>query len=93
MCRRTNQYAAVITALTERAAEDRLLPGSLAGGGHGLLHAVAPCPCEGKRQRSRQNSRYLTRLSRYLSTTGPIMASRQERQIVQSQLHLDDFLP
>ena len=39
-----------------------------------------------------QNSRDLTRLSRYSSTTDPITASRQERQIVQSSLNLDDFL-
>ena len=39
------------------------------------------------------NSRHLNRLSRYSSTTGPITVSRQERQIVQSWLDLDDFLP
>ena len=39
------------------------------------------------------NSRCWTRFSRYSSTTGPITPSRQERQIVQSQLDLDDFLP
>ena len=32
-------------------------------------------------------------VSRYSSPTGPITASRQERQIVQSWLDLDDFLP
>ena len=39
------------------------------------------------------NSRYSTRFFRYLSPTGPVMVSRQERQIVQSELNLDDFLP
>ena len=43
--------------------------------------------------RSRHNSRYSTRCSRYSSPTGPVMVSRQERQIVQSWLDLDDFLP
>ena len=40
-----------------------------------------------------QDSRYSTRFSRYSSTTGPGMVSRQERQIVQSWLDLDDSLP
>ena len=39
------------------------------------------------------NACYLTRFSRNSSTTGSITASRQERQIVQSWLNLDDFLP
>ena len=39
------------------------------------------------------DSRYSTRFSRCSSTTDPITASRQERQIVQSWLDLDDFLP
>ena len=39
------------------------------------------------------NARHLNRFSRYLSTTGPITASRQERPIVQSCKTLDDFLP
>ena len=39
------------------------------------------------------SSRYSTRFSRCSSATGPITASRQERQIVQSWLDLDDFLP
>ncbi len=39
------------------------------------------------------NSRYSTQFSRYSSTTAPITGSRQERQIVQSWLDLDDFLP
>ena len=39
------------------------------------------------------NVRYLTRFVRYSSTTGPITVSRQEWQIAQSKLNLDDFLP
>ena len=39
------------------------------------------------------NARYSTGFSRFSSTIGPIMTSRQEGQIVQSWLHLDDFLP
>ena len=40
----------------------------------------------------RQDSRYSTRSSRYSSTTDPITASRQERQIVQSWFNLRDSL-
>ena len=39
------------------------------------------------------NSRNLTLFSRYLGTSEPDTAQRQERQIVQSWLNLDDFLP
>ncbi|WP_423925261.1 hypothetical protein [Candidatus Palauibacter sp.] len=39
------------------------------------------------------DARHLTPLSRYFSPAEPDMAQRQERQIVQSQLNLDDFLP
>ena len=39
------------------------------------------------------NARHLNCFPRQLSTTDPMMASRQERQIVQSCMNLDDFLP
>ena len=105
MCRPTNQYAAVITGVDRRR---RRLPDGFddlgnpakavscraasPGGGHGLLKAVEPYPCEGQRQRSRQTPAIRARFSRYSSPTGPVMASRQERQLVQSWLDLDDFL-
>ena len=52
----------------------------------------------GPRRRARSSgssadSRHLMPFSRYLSPAEPDMAQRQERQIVQSQLNLDGFLP
>ena len=38
-------------------------------------------------------ARHLTPFSRYFSPAEPDMIQRQERQIVQSQLNLGDFLP
>ena len=59
-----------------------------------MSRAVSPAPpIVGVRQTISPNSRYSTRFSRNSSTTHAITASRQERQIVQSWLDLDDSLP
>ena len=66
MCRPINHDATLITGADRTGRrppggfddlgslpEDRLVPGGLADGGHGLLHTVEPYPCKGQRQRSR----------------------------------------
>ena len=76
----------------EANAKDPLVPDSLSPvEGTAPSYRRTDTPVNGS-VKCPPNVRYLTRFVRYLSTTGPITASWQERQIVQSQLNLDDFL-
>ena len=72
------------STIGEANAEDRLVPDSLSPGEARLLHAVATGTPVKRSVNGPPNARHLNRFSRYLSTTGPITASRQEWQIVQS---------
>ena len=50
------------------------------------------CPLDGGARHPR-NSRHFTRFSHHFNRIDPDTLQRQERQIVQSQLDLQDFLP
>ena len=58
---------------------------------NGMLDQRA-CPAR-HRMAVTPDARHLTRFSRHFSTTGPARPRRQEAQIVQSCMNLDDFLP
>ena len=83
----------VASTIAEANAEDRLVSDRLSPvEGTSPSRRRTGTRVRGQHQRSRQMSAIRPRFSRYLSTTGPILILRQERQIVQPSLNLDDFL-
>ena len=90
---RTGCRPPAASTIAEADAEDRLVPDSLSPVEARLLQAVATGTPVKRSVNGPPNARHLNRFSRYLSTTGPITVSRQERQIVQSCKTLDDSLP